>query len=108
MRRPALRGAASDSGPLWGGPVATPRGSTTSQEAGWSGTRASLSRSQSAMSGFPDQPRSVRSVTTQERAHAARGVLVEETVQVEFCGADCNEAGKPEVARVRHELGAGR
>src|SRR5580658_2505407 len=103
MRRPALRGAASDSGPLWGGPVATPRGSTTSQEAGWSGTRASLSRSQSAMSGFPDQPRSVRSITAQERAHVARLVLVQESVQVEFCSPDCNEAGEPEVGRILGE-----
>ena len=34
IRRPAARGAASDRGPLCGGPAAAPRGSTTSQVAG--------------------------------------------------------------------------
>src|SRR5690242_19472802 len=96
MRRPALRGAARESGPLCGGPVAAPRGSTTSQVAAWSGVRGSLSRSQSAMLVIPGH-RSIRGVAAQDGATVAGRVLHEETVQVEFGAANGDEAGQLEV-----------
>ncbi len=49
MRRPTARGAASDNGPLCGGPDGFPRGSTVSQVAGCSGVRGNLISNQSAM-----------------------------------------------------------
>ncbi len=59
IRRPAVRGAASDRGPLCGGPVGVPRASTTSQVAGCSGARGRRSSSQSAMAGYCHDSRAV-------------------------------------------------
>src|SRR6185437_16176286 len=103
IRRPAVRGAARDSGPACGAPTALPRGSTTSQVAGCAALRGSLSRSQSAI-GVARHARSVRSEAALNGAHVTGLLLVEKTVQVEFGTSNSDVAGEPEVAGGLFEL----
>src|SRR5579862_2819067 len=97
IRRPAVRGAASDRGPDCGAPTALPRGSTTSQVAGCAGVRGSLSRSQSAMRIARHAP-SVRCEAALDGAHITGPLLIKQTVQVEFRTSNSDVAGEPEVA----------
>src|ERR1700730_9004340 len=85
MRRPTDRGAASDRGPLCGGPDGLPRGSTVSQVAACSGVRGSLIRSQSAMCEHLHGASIGRETALNRVDEVALGVHIEKTVQVEFC-----------------------
>ncbi len=89
--RPATAGRSA------AGPTALPRGSTTSQVAGCSGVRGSLSRSQSAM-GVARHAHSVRCEAALDGAHVAGPLLIKKTVQVEFRSANSDVAGQAEVA----------
>src|SRR6195256_4331634 len=103
MRRPTARGAASDRGPLCGGPDGLPRGSTVSQVAGYSGVRGNLIRSQSAMCEHLHAA-SIGRETALDGVNEVAGIFhVKKTVQVEFRTANSNQAGQAEVLRARAE-----
>src|ERR1700730_3754365 len=97
MRRRTARGAASDSGPLCGGPDGLPRGSTVSQVADCSGERGNLISSQSAMCGCLHRCSVGREAALDRVNKIASGVHEQKTVQVEFRGANSDQAGQAEV-----------